>query len=161
MDAKHTPGPWNVCEGDGMHVYYLNPAIEVGKVGEEVDDPTHDSILEERPLADAEEADPNYIGPPEQARTVIAAAEKGEHKAEPVLKDTDKEVSTVPWGRVRLYRYARQVWFASRNTILCPHTLVYPSKYALISALCSPGLEWVHTLDHLLGAVAATEKKAP
>lgn len=24
-ETKHTPEPWNVCEGDGMHVYCVNP----------------------------------------------------------------------------------------------------------------------------------------
>lgn len=40
--TQHTPGPWNVCDGDGMHVYYVNPRVEAG---EDIDDPRHDSIV--------------------------------------------------------------------------------------------------------------------
>ncbi len=40
----HTPSPWKISN-DGMSVYYVNPAIEDGSAPDDLDDPSHDSIV--------------------------------------------------------------------------------------------------------------------
>lgn len=42
--AQHTPAPWGIGDG-GMHVYYLDPAIESGDAPDDHENPSHDSVV--------------------------------------------------------------------------------------------------------------------